>query len=275
LFFTGGYLAVPVAFAGRSVPSVVFIPDIEPGLAIKTITNLAAQIAVSVDQTRLYIPPAKPVTVSGYPVRAELLKWSREEAFRIFNLNPDLPILLVFGGSKGARSINRAVKGILPELLRETQVIHITGKLDFDEMLTCQDSLSDEELNNYRVFKFLHNEMGAALRIAKLVVSRSGASILGEYPMFGLPAILVPYPHAWRYQKTNAQYLADRGAAEIINDEDLDEKLLPRINALFNNQVELSRMRSNMEILAQPGAAETIAQQLLSLAEIASGGNLL
>jgi len=228
-----------------------------------------------VDKTRLYIPPAKPVTVSGYPVRAELLKWSREEAFRTFNLNPDLPILLVFGGSKGARSINRAVKGILSELLRETQVIHITGKLDFDEMLICQDRLSDQELNNYRVFQFLHNEMGAALRIADLVVSRSGASILGEYPMFGLPAILVPYPHAWRYQKTNAQYLADRGAAEIINDEDLIEKLLPRINALINNRVELSRMKSNMEILAQPEAAETIAQQLLSLAEITSGGNLL
>lgn len=275
LFFTGGYLAVPVAFAGRSVPSIVFIPDIEPGLAIKTITNLAAQIAVSVDQTRLYIPPAKPVTVSGYPVRAELLKWSREEAFRTFNLNPDLPILLIFGGSKGARSINRAVKGILLELLKETQVIHITGKLDFDEMLTCQDSLSDKELTNYRVFPFLHDDMGAALRIADLVVSRSGASILGEYPMFGLPAILVPYPYAWSYQKTNAQYLADRGAADIINDEDLNEKLLPRIKALINNQVELSRMRSKMEILAQPEAAKTIAQQLLSLAEIASGGKLL
>ncbi len=275
LFFTGGYLAVPVAFAGKSIPSVVFIPDIEPGLAIKTITKLAAQIAISVDQTRSYIPPEKPVNVSGYPVRGDLLKWSREEAFRTFNLNPDLPILLVFGGSKGARSINRAVKGILSELLRKIQVIHITGKLDFDEMLTCQDSLSDKELNNYRVFQFLHNEMGAALRIADLVVSRSGASILGEYPMFGLPAILVPYPHAWPYQKTNAQYLADRGAAEIINDKDLNEKLLPRTNALINNQAELSRMRSNMESLAQPEAAKMIAHQLLSLAEIASGGKLL
>ncbi|MCJ7716402.1 MAG: undecaprenyldiphospho-muramoylpentapeptide beta-N-acetylglucosaminyltransferase, partial [Anaerolineales bacterium] len=271
LFFTGGYLAVPAAFAGRSIPSLVFIPDIEPGLAIKTITNLAARIAVSVDQTRMYIPAAKEVIVSGYPVRAELLKWSREKAIKTFNLNPDLPTLLVFGGSKGARSINRAIKVILSGLLQEMQVIHITGKLDFDEILANQDSLSNQELENYRVFPFLHDEMGAALRTADLVVSRSGASILGEYPMFGVPAILVPYPHTWRYQKTNAQYLADRGAAHIINDEDLGEQLLPRIKTLINNQDELLRMRSNMKLLAQPDAAGTIAQQLLSLAENASG----
>ncbi|MCJ7716923.1 MAG: hypothetical protein MUO54_10460, partial [Anaerolineales bacterium] len=79
----------------------------------------------------------------------------------------------------------------------------------------------------------------------------------------------------WRYQKTNAQYLADRGAAYIINDEDLSEQLLPRIKTLINNQDELSRMRSNMKLLAQPEAAGTIAQQLLSLAENASGGKLL
>ena len=70
LLFTGGYLAVPAAFAGRSVSSLVFIPDIEPGLAIRAITNLVDRIAVSLDQTKLYVPSGKPITVSGYPVRA-------------------------------------------------------------------------------------------------------------------------------------------------------------------------------------------------------------
>ncbi|NOQ40853.1 MAG: undecaprenyldiphospho-muramoylpentapeptide beta-N-acetylglucosaminyltransferase [Anaerolineales bacterium] len=275
LLFTGGYLAVPAAFAGRSVSSLVFIPDIEPGLAIRAINRLADQIAVSVDQTKLYIPAGKSVTVSGYPVRVKLLDWTREKALEILNLDPALPVLLIFGGSKGARSINRAAKKILPDLLRELQVIHITGNLDWNEMKTNLEKLSLDEKEHYRVFPFLHDEMGAALRIADLVVSRSGASILGEYPLFGLPAILVPYPHAWRYQKTNAQYLADRGAAEIIAAEDLPGQLLPRVQAIFNDQEKLMKMGSAMKALAQPKAAETIAHLLLSLAGNAKGGTNL
>lgn len=275
LFFTGGYLAVPTAFAGRSVPSLVFVPDIEPGLAIRTISNLAARIAVSVEQTRLYVPPRKPVTVSGYPVRSNLQNWTRKNALEALNLQPDIPVLLVFGGSKGARSINQAVSKILSELLLEIQVIHITGQLDWDEMQTNQERLSAQEKDRYRMFPFLHEEMGAALRSADLVVSRSGASILGEYPLFELPAVLVPYPHAWRYQKTNAKYLADRGAALIIADEDLREQLLPVIQTIIGDQERLTSMRSAMKALAQPKAAEMIAQQLLSLATNAKVGKYL
>ncbi len=272
LFFTGGYLAVPAAFAGRSIPSLVFIPDIEPGLAIKTIANLSAEIAISVDKSRLYTPIGKPVKLTGYPVRSELLSWSRESALKALNLQADIPILLVFGGSKGARSINRALAGILTELLDDMQVIHITGRLDLEEMLTNQERLTVKEKENYRIFPFLHEKMGAALRCADLVVSRSGASILGEYPAFGIPAILVPYPHAWRYQKTNAKYLADHGAAEIINDEDLPEMLLLRIERLMKDQEQLSMMGTAMKKLAQPGAALKIAEQLLSLSGSAVGG---
>ena len=275
LFFTGGYLAVPAAFAGRSVPSLVFIPDVEPGLAIRIISNLAAHIAVSLEQTRFYVPPGKPVTVSGYPVRSNLQNWTRKKALKALNLQPDLPVLLIFGGSKGARSINRAAIGIMSELLLETQVIHITGHLDWDEMQTNQERLSVQEKDKYRMFPFLHDEMGAALRCADLVVSRSGASILGEYPLFELPAILVPYPHAWRYQKINANYLADRDAALIIADEDLPDQLLPGIQTIFGDQERLATMRSAMKALAQPKAAETIAQQLLSLASNAKGGKFL
>ncbi len=98
--------------------------------------------------------------------------------------------------------------------------MHITGTLDWDGIKTNRDRLPAELENNYRAYPFLHEEMGAALRSADLVVSRSGASILGEYPIFELPAILVPYPHAWQYQKTNAKYLVDRDAAMMIRDEE-------------------------------------------------------
>ena len=272
MFFTGGYLAVPAAFAGRLVPSLVYIPDIEPGLALKTILNLAASIAVSVDQTTLYTPAGKPILVSGYPVRLKMLRWTREQAFKALDLDPAIPVLLVFGGSKGARSINQAINNILPELLKDIQIVHITGSLDWEEIKENVKTLTKMEQRNYRVFPFLHDEMGAALRSADLVVSRSGASILGEYPMFSLPAILVPYPHAWRYQKTNAEYLARNNAAEIIEDADLSEKLLETVQSLMRDPERLAMMSAAMQVLARPEAAEKIARQLYELAGIDPGG---
>ncbi len=89
--------------------------------------------------------------------------------------------------------------------------------------------------------------MGAALRSADLVVSRSGASVLGEYPMFELPAILVPYPHAWRYQKTNAQFLVDQKAALLVRDEDLEERLLPEVLSLIRDRERLEKMKSRLK----------------------------
>jgi UDP-N-acetylglucosamine--N-acetylmuramyl-(pentapeptide) pyrophosphoryl-undecaprenol N-acetylglucosamine transferase len=261
-----------MAFAGWRCPSLVFCPDIEPGLAIRAISSFASRIAVPVEQARQYLPRKKKIAVSGYPVRADLLHWTREEALETFNLIPDLPILLVAGGSRGARSINQAIQEILTVLLTEMQVIHITGHLDWEGCKTYRESLSEQEQNRYRVFSYLHQEMGAALRCADLVVSRGGASILGEYPVFELPSILVPYPHAWRYQKTNAFYLSDQGAAEIVLDEELLEVLLPRIVALIKDQERLSEMRARLKKLADPKAAQNLAQQVVRLAENAKGG---
>lgn len=275
LFFTGGYLAVPAAFAGRSLPSLVFIPDIEPGLAIRTIANLADRIAVTVEETRNYTPAGKAVIVSGYPVRSQMIAWTREAALEALDLNPQRPVLLVFGGSKGARSINQALVEILPDLLSEMQVVHITGKLDWELMKSNQDQLEESARLNYRVFPFLHHRMGAAFRCADLVVSRSGASILGEYPIFEIPSILVPYPYAWRYQKTNASYLVDRGAAVLLRDEDLSEKLLSEIQSLLRDQAKQEAIKAALRELAAPEAAKTIARQLISLAEQGRGGDPL
>jgi UDP-N-acetylglucosamine--N-acetylmuramyl-(pentapeptide) pyrophosphoryl-undecaprenol N-acetylglucosamine transferase len=272
MFFTGGYLAVPVAFAGRSKPSLVYIPDIEPGLAIRTITQLTSLIAVTIQKSTLLVPRRKSTFVSGYPVRNDILSWTKEGALDALELDSALPVLLVFGGSKGARSINRALVSILPELLEEMQVVHITGKLDWEEIELNYQNLSDSQKKRYRVYPFLHQEMGAALRAADLVVSRSGASILGEYPMFGLPAILVPYPHAWRYQKTNAEHLVTKNAAVIIDDDELEQQLLPKIQDIIHDPDTLFSMREAMKDLAQPKAAERIARKLFDLAGFDLGG---
>jgi UDP-N-acetylglucosamine:LPS N-acetylglucosamine transferase len=110
------------------------------------------------------------------------------------------------------------------------------------------------------------HEMGAALAAADLVVSRAGASTLGEYPFFGLPAVLVPYPYAWRYQKVNADYLAERNAAVILQDELLEDTLPSVVKDVLINRNKREAMRAAMKTLSHPNAAEVIASQLVELA---------
>jgi UDP-N-acetylglucosamine--N-acetylmuramyl-(pentapeptide) pyrophosphoryl-undecaprenol N-acetylglucosamine transferase len=265
LFFTGGYVAPPMALAGLRLPQLVFVPDIEPGLALKFLTRLADRVAVSVDASSSYFPPRSPVTVTGYPVRPQLSQVDRSEAYRSFGLSPHLPTLLVTGGSLGALTINKAVVAVLPELLEEMQVIHVTGNFTWDQFKAVRSTLSPAQAERYRPFPYLHAEMGAAYTIADLLISRAGASSLGELPHFGLPAILVPYPHAWRYQKVNADYLAQRGAAVLVPDEQLPTRTLPLVRGLIRDSERRQEMRRAMRSLAQPGAADSIANLLFEL----------
>lgn len=273
LFFTGGYVAVPVAAAarlpapGRRRPrSLVYVPDLEPGLALKATLRFADAAALTAENTRQYLPPGKFAAVTGYPVRQELNRWSKAEGIRAFGLDEHFPVLLVTGGSRGARTINRAVVNALPELLQEAQVIHITGRLDWPEVEQSVKNLPPELLARYRGYAYLHEEIGAAMSAADLVLSRAGASILGEYPHFGLPAVLVPYPHAWDYQVKNTRYLESRGAAMMVRDEELPDRLLPVVRSLLHDHRRLEEMRRVMLSLARPDAPQAIAEMLLSLA---------
>jgi UDP-N-acetylglucosamine--N-acetylmuramyl-(pentapeptide) pyrophosphoryl-undecaprenol N-acetylglucosamine transferase len=112
--------------------------------------------------------------------------------------------------------------------------------------------------------------MGAAFTIADLVISRAGASSLGEYPHFGIPAILVPYPYAWRYQKVNADYLVNQGAALMVEDAKLPEKILPTVRTLMRDPGRREQMRKSVRSLAQPDAAKSIAQVLICLVDVST-----
>jgi UDP-N-acetylglucosamine--N-acetylmuramyl-(pentapeptide) pyrophosphoryl-undecaprenol N-acetylglucosamine transferase len=267
VFFTGGFVAAPMAVAARGVSSLLYVPDIEPGLALKFLARFASHIAVTAEDSRRYFNrPASLVTVTGYPVRADLNTWTPETARAHFHLDDQSPVLLVFGGSKGARSINQAVLACLPQLLGIAQVIHITGQLDWDEVETAQSRLAQELQNRYHAFPYLHEDMGAALASANLSISRAGASSLGELPLFGIPAILVPYPYAWRYQKVNAGYLVKHGAAVTLEDAALQDQLFPTVQALLGQPARLQSMACAMRAQAHPQAAGQIASLLKALA---------
>jgi UDP-N-acetylglucosamine--N-acetylmuramyl-(pentapeptide) pyrophosphoryl-undecaprenol N-acetylglucosamine transferase len=275
LFLTGGYVAPPVALAGRSLPSVMFVPDIEPGLALKFIARFATRICVPAEDSKAYFPPKKSVVVTGYPTRRELTQMQPNTAHQVLHLHSDLPVLLVVGGSTGARSINRAVTANLSALLERCQIVHLTGQLSWAEVAAAAEALPADLANRYHPFPYLHEEMSAALASADLVVSRAGASTLGEFPLFGLPAILVPYPHAWRYQRVNAEYLTRRGAAMMVEDDQLEAKLVSLVTGLLQDPERLKAMRAAMGGLAQPDAGQRLADQVREMAGVSprlSGG---
>jgi UDP-N-acetylglucosamine--N-acetylmuramyl-(pentapeptide) pyrophosphoryl-undecaprenol N-acetylglucosamine transferase len=266
LFFTGGYVAFPMAVAGIRLQSLLYVPDVEPGLAIKSVARFADRIALTSEASRAYFNRQNRLMVSGYPVRSDLTIWTRDAARQKLGIAPDSKVILILGGSKGARSINNAVLTHLPGLLNEAELIHIAGSLDWPQVQRVCDNLTGELCGRYHAYDYLHEDMGAALAAADLAVSRAGASTLGEYPAFGLPAILVPYPFAWRYQLVNANYLAEQGAAFLVRDEQLPSQLLPLVQSLLNDPKRLGTMRQAMQKIARPAAASDLAAELVRLA---------
>jgi UDP-N-acetylglucosamine--N-acetylmuramyl-(pentapeptide) pyrophosphoryl-undecaprenol N-acetylglucosamine transferase len=244
---------------------MVYVPDIEPALALKVLSFFADSITVTTEASRKFFARPGRVHVTGYPLRADLSTWSRAKAIQRFGLSRDLPTLLIFGGSKGARSINMAALKYIHDLLEIAQVIHVSGNLDWPVVEKTMNELPSHLKARYHATPYLH-DMGAAYSVADLVVSRAGASTLGEFPLFGLPAILVPYPHAWRYQKVNADYLAQRGAAILLEDQLLESEFFSTIKVLLENPTKCESMRRAMQVLSHTNAAYDIADQLLKLA---------
>ena len=265
ILLTGGYANLPLALAAwlLRLPIVIYLPDIEPGLTIRALQPLAKRIAITAAPSAGYFPAGKTV-VTGYPLAANRLLATREEARRHFQLDAERKTLLVFGGSRGARSINIALAHNLAQLLAlGLQIIHVTGEYDWEAHKQRIGDLVAQR--HYHAFAYLHGDMGLAFAAADLALCRAGASTLAELPLFGLPAILAPYPHAWRYQSVNADYLASRGAAIRLNDEELEQNLYSTVRDLLADDERLNDMREKSLALATADGAARLARLLLEV----------
>jgi UDP-N-acetylglucosamine--N-acetylmuramyl-(pentapeptide) pyrophosphoryl-undecaprenol N-acetylglucosamine transferase len=147
------------------------------------------------------------------------------------------------------------------------QVVHLTGELDWPWVSERREELPSRLQARYLAFPYLH-EIGPVLAAADLALCRAGASTLGELPFFGLPAVLVPYPHAWRYQRVNAQWLTERGAAVTLEDERMDNTLLPTLRRLLTDKERLAQMEDRARALSRPDAAARLAETLLILSQV-------
>jgi UDP-N-acetylglucosamine--N-acetylmuramyl-(pentapeptide) pyrophosphoryl-undecaprenol N-acetylglucosamine transferase len=262
VFVTGGYTCVAVTLAARiqRVPVLIYLPDIVPGLAIRFLSRFAVRVAVTSEESYHYLHRNK-VVVTGYPVRADLFTVDKMQARKALSLEPGGKILLVFGGSRGAQSINRALVAGLRKLLPVCQILHISGRVDADWVAGAARSLPETLRSRYHHHVYLH-QMPQALASADLAVARAGAATLGEFPAVGLPAVLVPYPHSGKHQDPNAEYMARNGAALVLADVQLEDKLVPTILGLLDDDEALVNMRQSTQAMAQPGAADAIVKEL-------------
>ena len=266
IFATGGYVCFPAVVAGwlQGVPSLLYLPDIVPGVAVRALAPITSRVALSFAESKGYFAPQKSV-VTGYPVRQELLTLDKATAREELGISREEKLLLVLGGSRGAHNINLAVSQTLPELLKICPVVHIGGYEDEGWLKEERERLPKELQERYRIHAYLHEEMPWALAAADLAVSRAGASTLGEFPAAGLPSILVPYPYAAGHQERNANYMVESGAAVKIKDADLKVSLLPVVGRLFADEEVLAQMARAAHRLAQPEAAQRIVDELRAL----------
>lgn len=284
---TGGYVCVPLFLAARTmgVPTMVYLPDVVPGLAVRLLSRIATLTAVNVEDAlpRLGLNPGRRrALITGYPVRAELFTQDRETCRRAFDLAGELPVMLVYGGSRGARSVNRAIAALLPDLLERSALIHVCGREGDEAWLREAATALPERLQvRYKLFPYLASgengrSMLRAFGAADLAICRSGASTLAELPAAGLPAVLVPYPYV--HQDENADYLVRRGAAVKVADDAMLGSGVPTAGALFrmvarllDNKHERQEMAGRARALARPDAARELAGALLGLAARSGG----
>jgi UDP-N-acetylglucosamine--N-acetylmuramyl-(pentapeptide) pyrophosphoryl-undecaprenol N-acetylglucosamine transferase len=264
VFGTGGYVTVAPAIAASllRVPLILFSGDIYAGKAIRQLAPLAREIAVPAPEGGEGLPSHK-VVVTGYPVRPWFASASRERGRAAYSIPGDETVLLVFGGSLGARRINQAVAACLEPLLEKTHVIHVAGAGRIEEARTASAGLPEELRGRYHLVAYLHDQdMADALAAADLAVCRSGASVLGELPATATPAVLVPLPAANVHQRENAEYLKAHGAGIVLEDAALETQLGPLLSEVLSDSARLKSMSEASAELATPDAAELLARMV-------------
>ena len=277
-FTSGGYVAVPAGLAARlnNVPLVMHQQDVPPNLSNRLLAPLATRISVAFADSLRYFPAQK-TSQLGNPIRQVILdvrSVSPEQARIELGLAPDLPLVLVTGGSQGARHLNQVVCRALPELLQHCQVLQISGSNLFAETneLSTQtlNGVADELRQRYRLVAYMDAEMPLALQAAAIVLCRSGASVLSELAVLGKPSILVPLPPAIGAspQEANAKMFERAQAAEVIlNDLLKPEVMIERIKFILSTPACLATMASAARTLAKPNATQEIVETIVTLAK--------
>ncbi|MBW3612428.1 MAG: UDP-N-acetylglucosamine--N-acetylmuramyl-(pentapeptide) pyrophosphoryl-undecaprenol N-acetylglucosamine transferase [Chloroflexi bacterium] len=266
LFTTGGYLALPLVLAARArgIPTLVWEGNVLPGRATRAIGRFATRVAVSFPPTLEAF--GSNAFVSGTPIRS-FAGIDRAAARHALGIDPDDRLLLVFGGSQAVARLNEAVIGGLAQLVERWHVLHLAGEGGMAAAGAAREALPETLRARYTAEPFLTDRMAEALVAADLVVGRAGSSTCAEVAAAGVASILVPYPFAGAHQRYNARFLADEGAALVVDDDELTaERFVTETTALLDD-TRRAAMADAARSLGRPNAARSLAEELVAMAD--------
>jgi len=264
---TGGYVTACVVWSGwrLRIPTIILDFNALPGRTNRRLAPRVDKIGVSFEEALAYFPKEKTV-LTGTPVRRAILTAQREAARARWNIPPDAKVLVVFGGSQAAQSINDATFAALPHWLDQhatLHIIHLCGERDEPK---AQDATRHTpHARRYHPMSFCH-EMGDVLAAADLVLCRAGGVSIAEITARGLPAILVPYPHAAdNHQEYNARALERHGAAVVVLDHALSRCVIERVDALLSDETQRRQLAAASRARGKPDATERVLALARSL----------
>ncbi|MCR5791398.1 MAG: undecaprenyldiphospho-muramoylpentapeptide beta-N-acetylglucosaminyltransferase [Lachnospiraceae bacterium] len=232
VFSKGGFVAVPVVIAAKrnKIPVIIHESDITPGLANKLCFSSAERICCNFPETLSKLPEKKAV-LTGTPIRDELKQGDPEKAREFTGFHDDKPVIMIMGGSQGSVAVNQAVRMILPELLKQFNVVHLCGKGKTDPSL--------EQTEGYRQYEYIKDELKDLLALSTLMISRAGANAICELLALNKPNILIPLSQKGSRgdQILNAESFASQGFSVVIAEEELTkELLLEKIREVYENR---------------------------------------
>lgn len=272
IFGKGGYASFPAMFAAQflRIPVIIHESDIIPGRVNRFVADYATKIAVSYPEAINHFAHKDRVAQTGQPIRKTILEIPKEDPFELFNLERDIPVILVLGGSQGAERINEQLVDILPKLIEKYQVIHQTGEANHEWMRRRAGGVlgNNPLTHRYKPVGFLEaRELRLAAKAASLVISRAGSTIF-EIALWEVPSLLIPLKIARDdHQRENAYSYARTGAATIIEEQNLKPELFfSVIDAILSDPKRRATMIEGTKAFARTDAAQKIAQAILSIA---------
>ena len=270
IFSKGGYGALNPSLAGAFLKVPIFLheSDVVPGLANKIVSRFALEIfiAFSIEETE-QLPNEKKLSV-GNPISKDVISGSLSEAKKMFQITGTKPVILILGGSQGAIKINDTILANLPSIIKNFELIHLTGRKNFDQVnKESRVVLSKEAQKYYHPKDFLsEKELGNAYKVADLVISRAGSGSIFEIAANGKPSILIPLAgSAQDHQVRNAYAYAERGAALVIEDPNFKPHfILERMKYLFKDKKKMELMSKKAKEFARPDAARIVSDYLVT-----------
>lgn len=264
----GGYASGPLLRVANQmgVPTLLQEQNSYAGITNRLLAKKAQKICVAYDGMETYFPKDK-IKMTGNPIRQDLFKLNVDltEAYKYFNVPVGKKVILVLGGSLGARTINNAIKNNLDKIKSEDVfIIWQTGKLYYDEMI---NSFHDSEVKNAFVTAFI-DRMEYAFAVADVIISRAGAGTISELCLAGKPVILVPSPNvAEDHQTKNAMALVNKKAALMVKDVEADMLLVERALNLIRDENQQQTLATQIKKMGLPNASDDIADEVLKLIE--------